>query len=307
MYVIAVDDESLILKSMEKTLANVFADAQVKGFSTFQEAKSFIRKVSADNASACPDSPGFRDSPASIAYAFLDLRMRGENGLQMAKAIKDISPQTRIIFSTAYAGYTFDLRGDASVGYVMKPVTEEDVRDCVTVLDHAMRQYPSYKYDRPTDAANSGRRQLMIRTFGTFEAYSQGEPLVWDSQEAKVLLAILINAYGRPLTDDQIADMMWTDGNGRPRNDFLLSIHIRNLVKSLRKTLRTVHPNAGDLICRSRNATNIVKKPIDGFITHCDLCDMLRGSAYAANTYYGEYLPDYPWARFPTERLDPDR
>ncbi len=304
MYVIAVDDEPLILRGMERTLTNVFPDAQVEGFSTFQEAESFVRETTEDGISARPDSP---ESHAEIAYAFLDLRMRGENGLQMAKAIKDASPYTKIIFSTAYAGYTFDLRGDVSIGYVMKPVTEDNVRDCVTLLDEAMRQYPSYRYDRPTDAANSGRKQLMIRTFGTFEAYSQGEPLTWDSQDAKVLLATLINAYGKPLTNGQIADMLWPDGKGRPKNNLLLAIRIRALVESLRKTLRTVHPQAGDLICHSRSMTNIVKKPIDGLVTHCDLCDMLRGSAYAANTYYGEYLPDYPWAVFPTERLDPDR
>lgn len=304
MYVIAVDDEPLILKSMERTLTNVFPKARVEGFSTFQEAESFVRRVSAQDTPALPDPPEYH---TEIAYAFLDLRMRGENGLQMAKTIKDISPHTKIVFSTAYAGYTFDLRGDASVGYVMKPVTEDDVRDCVALLDHTMRQYPSYKYDRSTDAANSGRKQLIIRTFGTFEAYSQGEPIIWDSQEAKVLLAILINAYGKPLTNSQIADMLWPDGDGRPNNDFLLAIRVRGIVKSLRRTLDAVHPTTGEMIHHARNTTNIVKKPIDGLVTHCDVCDMLRGSAYAANTYYGEYLPDYPWAEFPTERLDPDR
>ncbi len=304
MYVIAVDDEPLILKSMERTLRNVFSDARVEGFSTFQKAESFVRRVSAQDTSTRPNSP---ERHAEIAYAFLDLRMRGENGLQMAKAIKDISPHTKIIFSTAYAGYTFDLRGDVSVGYVMKPVTENAVRDCVDLLDRTMRQYPSYRYDRLTDAANSDRKQLIIRTFGTFDAYFQGEPIAWNSQEAKVLLAILINAYGKPLTDSQIADMLWPDGDGRPNNDFLLAIRIRGIVKSLRRTLDAVHPTTGEMIHHARNTTNIVKKPIKGLVTHCDVCDMLRGSAYAANTYYGKYLPDYPWAEFPTERLDPDR
>ncbi len=304
MYVIAVDDEPLILKSMKRTLRNVFSDAQVEGFSTFQEAESFVRRVSAEDASMQSDSP---ECHAEIAYAFLDLRMRGENGLQMAKAIKDISPHTKIIFSTAYAGYAFDLRGDVSVGYVMKPVTENAVRDCVDLLDRTMRQYPSYRYDRLTDAANSDRKQLIIRTFGTFDAYFQGEPIAWDSQEAKVLLAILINAYGKPLTNNQIADMLWPDGDGSPNNDLLLAIRIRGIVKSLRRTLDAVHPTTGEMIHHARNTTNIVKKPIKGLVTHCDVCDMLRGSAYAANTYYGKYLPDYPWAEFPTERLDPDR
>ena len=107
MYVIAADDEPLILNSMTRLLHAVFPDAQVRGFGTAQEVESFAREAVA--------------SCANIAYAFLDLRLRGENGLRLAKAIKDISPHTKIVFSTAYADYSFGLRGDGNTGFVMKP------------------------------------------------------------------------------------------------------------------------------------------------------------------------------------------
>ena len=58
--------------------------------------------------------------------------------------------------------------------------------------------------------------------------------------------------------------------------------------------------------CHSHNTTSVSTDPIDGLTVHCDLFDMLHGSAYAVNTYYGEYLPAYPWASFPTADLDPD-
>ncbi|WP_428860216.1 hypothetical protein AB4920_01240 [Bifidobacterium dentium] len=74
----------------------------------------------------------------------------------------------------------------------------------------------------------------------------------------------------------------------------------------LRRTLQTVHPQAGKLICHPHNATSVSTDPIDGLTVHCDLFDMLHGGAYAVNTYYGEYLPAYPWAGFPTADLDPD-
>ena len=163
MYVIAADDEPLILNSMTRLLHAVFPDAQVRGFGTAQEVESFAREAVA--------------SCANIAYAFLDLRLRGENGLRLAKAIKDISPHTKIVFSTAYADYSFGLRGDGNTGFVMKPATEGDIRDCVAVLDDVLRREPSYRGEFPTDAANGRHEQLMIRTFGDFEAFHHHEPL----------------------------------------------------------------------------------------------------------------------------------
>ena len=312
MYVIAADDEPLILNSMTRLLHAVFPDAQVRGFGTAQEVESFAREAVA--------------SCANIAYAFLDLRLRGENGLRLAKAIKDISPHTKIVFSTAYADYSFGLRGDGNTGFVMKPATEGDIRDCVTVLDDVLRREPSYRGEFPTDAANGRHEQLMIRTFGDFEAFHHHEPLPWESREAKDLLALLIHARTAPLTDARIADALWpvdadsTDARdagatrverqsgyaGRPKHAFALSLRIRGLVKSLRRTLQTVHPQADKLICHSHNTTSVSTDPIDGLTVHCDLFDMLHGSAYAVNTYYGESLPAYPWASFPTADLDPD-
>ena len=208
----------------------------------------------------------------------------------------------------------------------MKPATEDDIRDCVAVLDDVLRREPSYRGEFPTDAANGRHEQLMIRTFGDFEAFHHHEPLPWESQEAKDLLALLIHARTAPLTDARIADALWpvdadsTDARdagatrmerqsgyaGRPKHAFALSLRIRGLVKSLRRTLQTVHPQAGKLICHSHNTTSVSTDPIDGLTVHCDLFDMLHGSAYAVNTYYGEYLPAYPWASFPIADLDPD-
>ncbi|WP_137655653.1 response regulator [Bifidobacterium moukalabense] len=313
MYVIAADDESLILGSMVKLLQAVFPDAQIRGFGTAKEVESFVRGAAA--------------SSANIAYAFLDLRLRGENGLQLAKAIKDLSPHTKIVFSTAYANYSFGLRGDGDTGFIMKPATEDDVRNCVATLDDVLRREPSYRGEFPTDASNGRREQLMIRTFGDFEVFHHGRPMSWDSRNAKDLLALLIHARSKPLTNAQIADALWPiDGRStaardadairtdrqsgcasRPKHAFASSLRVRGLVKSLRHTLRTVHPQAGGLIRHSRNATSFSMEPIDGLAVHCDLFDMMHGSAYAVNTYYGEYLPSYPWASFPTADLDPDR
>ena len=62
MYVIAADDEPLILNSMTRLLHAVFPDAQVRGFGTAQEVESFAREAVA--------------SCANIAYAFLDCGWR---------------------------------------------------------------------------------------------------------------------------------------------------------------------------------------------------------------------------------------
>jgi DNA-binding LytR/AlgR family response regulator len=57
--------------------------------------------------------------------AFLDIRMPGLTGLEVAAAVADVSPQTQIVFVTAYDQYAIDAFDKGAVDYLLKPVVRE--------------------------------------------------------------------------------------------------------------------------------------------------------------------------------------
>lgn len=57
--------------------------------------------------------------------AFLDIRMPGLTGLEVAAAAAEASPRTQIVFVTAYDRHALDAFDRGAVDYLLKPVTAE--------------------------------------------------------------------------------------------------------------------------------------------------------------------------------------
>ncbi len=57
--------------------------------------------------------------------AFLDIRMPGLTGMDVAAAAASCSPGTQIVFTTAYHQYAIDAFERGAVDYLLKPVTPE--------------------------------------------------------------------------------------------------------------------------------------------------------------------------------------
>ena len=57
--------------------------------------------------------------------AFLDIRMPGLTGLEVAAATAEVSPATQIIFVTAYDQYAIQAFERGAVDYLLKPIARE--------------------------------------------------------------------------------------------------------------------------------------------------------------------------------------
>src|ERR1700674_3507490 len=64
------------------------------------------------------------------AFAFLDINMPGLDGIQVAK----LAQTTRVIFVTAHAEYAVTAFEAAAVDYLLKPVSNERLAQCVARL-----------------------------------------------------------------------------------------------------------------------------------------------------------------------------
>lgn len=65
-------------------------------------------------------------------FAFLDIRMPGLNGLDVAAAALKLSPDTQVVFVTAYNQYAIDAFEKGAIDYLLKPV--EPKRLAATIL-----------------------------------------------------------------------------------------------------------------------------------------------------------------------------
>ena len=63
--------------------------------------------------------------------AFLDIRMPGLTGLEVAAALAQTSPRTRVVFVTAYDQYAIDAFEHGAIDYLLKPI--EPARLAATV------------------------------------------------------------------------------------------------------------------------------------------------------------------------------
>ena len=258
MKVIAVDDEQILLMGLTDKLKKAFPEGtDIKSFTDADDALSYV-----DGA-----------LPEKIDYAFLDIQLCGVTGIELAKAIKERMPLIRIIFCTAYSDYALEAFGVHAMGYLMKPVSLEQIRQTVADIDSFFDIVSGKAGIKKTDV--EGSEKLRVQTFGNFEAFAHGKKLVWEREKAKELLALLVDRRGAAVSNAEIAIALWED-------DQKVS-HVNTIVSSLRKTLNEA--GMKNVLVKSRNQTAIDVNNVD-----CDLYSFLDGDVRAVNAYNGEYM-----------------
>jgi DNA-binding LytR/AlgR family response regulator len=75
--------------------------------------------------------------------AFLDIRMPGLTGLEVAAAATEASPATHIVFVTAYNQYAIDAFERGAVDYLLKPVARERLVATVKRLKERIASPPN--------------------------------------------------------------------------------------------------------------------------------------------------------------------
>ena len=208
---------------------------------------------------------------------FSDIRMPKLDGLQLAVRLKTLVPDTKIVFVTGYSEYALDAFRVRAHGYLMKPVEPEHIR---RELDYVL----------PKPALSS--EKLRVQCFGKFEVFYQGKPLQFERLQTKELLAYLIDQNGTSCTSQEIAAAIWDDETEIKA----LTHRLRNLIADLRATLKNIGQE--DIIIKSGRTIAVNRAMLD-----CDYYRMLDGDMDAVNSYHGEYMEQYPWARLTEGKL----
>lgn len=252
MRVIYVDDETPALQNFRLTAATIKKIDDLKLFQLGKEAIQYIKENHID-------------------VAFLDIEMQGENGIDIARDIKNINENIKIIFVTAYKEYALDAFGVDAIDYIMKPYLKEDIERALTKAS----RYSSYK----------SKKRIEIQTIPNFSVSIEGKPFHIRREKALELFAFLVENGERGITTNEGISCLWPDRS----NDSNAQALFRMTYKRLMDALDNV--GAGDIIVTENN-----RRFIRTDMIHCDLYDILNGDKEVARKYNGRYLEEYSWA-----------
>ncbi len=255
MKILCLDDEPLALKMLQISIEKVKPDAQVLAFSKQKEL------IAEAEANGCD-------------IAFLDIHMRGMTGVEVAKKLKEINPKMNIIFVTGFSEYKGDAMDMKASGYIMKPVTKEEVAAELEEL-----RFPIIPKSNVL---------LRVQCFGNFDVFTpDGTPVHFERSRSKEIFAYLVHRRGSSCSTREIAAALFED----EPYDKTQQSYVQTLISAMIKSLKKI--GAESTVVKSYNALSVNVDKLD-----CDYYRFQELDAGAVNAYQNEYMSQYYWADF---------
>ena len=246
MKIIAVDDEKIALQGLISSIQKADPNAEVYGFRHASEAVAHMESDPCD-------------------VAFLDIEMKGMDGVKIAEKFKIVNPDVNIIFATGFGSYrdaAFDLHAS---GYLIKPITTEGVKRELENLRRPVRQ----------------KKKLSVVTFGNFQLLYGEEHVKFKYHKTKEMLAYLIDRKGSMCSSGEIMTILFEDDTHKKYYN-QLRLDLINTLKAL---------GCESAIVQSRGMLGVSVNDIS-----CDYYDYLNGKATLASLYQGEYMSQFSFA-----------
>ena len=255
MRILCVDDEPLMLRMLEMAVKEARPDADITAFSRQTDLLNEAKQNGCD-------------------IAFLDIHMRGMNGVELAKKLKEVNPKLNIIFVTGFSEYTGDAMRLHASGYIMKPVTAEDIAKELDDL-----RFPIV----PNDNA-----LLKVQCFGNFDVFTpDGKPVHFERSRSKEIFAYLVHRHGSSCTIKEIGAALFEDEPYDKKQQGYLQTLVSAMMKSLKKV------GAEKAVHKSYNSLALNVNTLD-----CDYYRFAELDAGEVNAYADEYMSQYYWAEF---------
>ena len=251
MRIVCVDDEVLIVNLTVKLCQSLPDVDDVQGFTLAEDALEYIKS-----------------NPTAVAL--LDIDMPKMSGLELAAKIKEISPDTAIIFLTGYSEYAVDAFKLHASGYLLKPINKESLSE---EIGYVLR-------DKKMTSAHD-----FVHTFGDFGLFVDGKAVSFSRNRAKEILAYLVDRQGVAITRSGIFTALWEDGSYDRSKQKELDVIIRSLKTTLDEN------GVGDILEMKSGTLRVCPEKFE-----CDIYRFLKGDSDAINSYRGEYMNTYLWA-----------
>ena len=241
MRLMIVDDEKYVRADTVAMVKTFLSDCEVVDFGECSVAMDYIRELGAD-------------------IALLDVNMGVMDGPTLARKLKNIDPNMKVIFVT---GYREHRDNDVLTSwYLTKPVSQEALVSQIEKVNHNW-------------VSPSG---ICAVTFGSFMLYVDGKPLSDMSEKAREILAYLIDKKGEKVKDTELKDAIF-GGDSKAQK-----LALGQLSDTLKKA----------------GASGILDKGLFSFKVKtdafsCDMYEWFEGYPNAINSFMGEYMKGYSW------------
>ena len=242
---ILAEDETLLRTALRDLLARVWPELEI--VAECDDGASALEAISEQR----PD------------VAFLDIRMPGLSGLEVAAAAIEASPETQVVFTTAYDQYAIDAFEHGAVDYLLKPITEAR-------LVATMQRLQTRAAPRTTDAAALSQllREVMLHPG------SRSEPLTWiTASTGRETRLIMVDDVAYFRADSKYTVAMTAEGEALLRKpirelaamldpNVFKQIH-RSTIVNLRAVASIVRDDTGKgtLRLKQRPETLVVSQP----------------------------------------------
>lgn len=133
-------------------------------------------------------------------------------------------------------------------------------------------------------AAENRMHDIKINTFGFFDVFVDGKPILFGNEKAKELLAVLVDRRGGYITSREAIGYLWEN---EPVDEHTLARYRKTAMK-LKNTLKEY---GIDYIIENVNG----KRRIAVGEVDCDLYNYLSGEPKYMNTFHGVYMTNYSW------------
>lgn len=212
-----------------------------------------------------------------VDCAVLDINMPEMDGLTLGRKLQELHPNIILIYVTGYGEYAQEAMAMRAAAYLMKPYGKDDIL---------------FAMHRAKLLLKGSQSPFAIKTFGRFDVFQEGRPIVFKNAKAKELLALCVEHRGGIVTMEEAVDKLW---EGRPFNDQTKALY-RKAVMSLRNELEAA--GATNLFIKNRGSCYVNTDRVT-----CDYFELMLGSREAGEAYMGEFMVQYPWAEYTTARL----
>jgi DNA-binding LytR/AlgR family response regulator len=231
---VVAEDEELLREELVSQLGKAWPELEIVA-------------VCEDGASALESIAEHRPD-----VAFLDIRMPGLTGLEVARAAAESSPDTHVVFVTAYNQYAIDAFERGAVDYLLKPVVAERLAATVKRLKSK------------AGGARQDLDAILEKLRVALPAASKSPPLTWITasvgKETR-LIAVEDVAYFR--ADNKYTVVMTAEGEAlirKPIRELLdaldpatfMQIH-RSTIVNLKAVAAVTRDDAGRGTLRLRN------------------------------------------------------
>lgn len=181
MRVVIVDDEPLARERIKRLLA------ELPGYEVVGEAGDGERALELIRA----------EEPEVV---FLDIRMGGMDGIQLARALADEDPPPAVIFTTAWAEHALSAFDTIASGYLLKPVRRDKLREALT---RARRVSRVQQQERP--AGPRPKREYVLATTRDGMVRVPVEDIIYFLADAKYVT--VCHLHGEVLIEESLKSL----------------------------------------------------------------------------------------------------